>query len=167
MSQQAQASALELSPHDLKLALQQTVTAPGRVRRLRQQELHWRLAFDLILRKHCGTDSYTPVPSVGKEIFSSSFADFCQWAAQQKGFKLPENVDYDAFLQQALERKRITERVELVRHIFRRALEMWLVLDRALYLQEQGYTTSVSTFCESQVTPRNILIKAQRTSETK
>ncbi|MEC8139802.1 MAG: methyltransferase, partial [Pseudomonadota bacterium] len=52
------------------------------------------------------------------------------------------------------------ERVELVRHVFRRAIEVWLVLDRALYLQQQGYQVTVSTFCEKQLTPRNILIQA-------
>ena len=57
-------------------------------------------------------------------------------------------------------RKKVTERVELVRHVFRRAIEVWLVLDRALYLQQQGYDVSVNTFCEKQLTPRNILILA-------
>jgi hypothetical protein len=44
--------------------------------------------------------------------------------------------------------------------VFRRAIEVWLVLDRALYLQQQGYHVSVTTFCEKQLTPRNILILA-------
>ncbi|GAA58338.1 hypothetical protein P20652_0192 [Pseudoalteromonas sp. BSi20652] len=34
------------------------------------------------------------------------------------------------------------------------------MLDRALYLQQQGYQVNVKTFCEKQLTPRNILILA-------
>ena len=42
--------------------------------------------------------------------------------------------------------KKVTDRIELVRHVFRRAIEVWLVLDRALYLQQQGYQVSMKTF---------------------
>ncbi|KPY93142.1 Uncharacterized protein ALO94_01003 [Pseudomonas syringae pv. spinaceae] len=49
-----------------------------------------------------------------------------------------------------------------MRNLFRRALEVWLVLDRAMYVQEQGYRVSVGTFCESQLTPRNLLILARK-----
>ncbi len=39
--------------------------------------------------------------------------------------------------------------MELVRHLFRRPLELWLVLDRALFLQEQGYRVEVGSFATS------------------
>jgi hypothetical protein len=74
--------------------------------------------------------------------------------------KLPQSTDYIKYLEVGVARKKITDRVELVRHVFRRAIEVWLVLDRALYLQQQGYQVSVKTFCKKQLTPRNILILA-------
>ena len=52
--------------------------------------------------------------------------------------------------------------MELVRHLFRRPLELWLVLDRALFLQEQGYRVELREFCPRHLTPRNILIHAER-----
>ena len=52
--------------------------------------------------------------------------------------------------------------MELPRHGLRRALELWLVLDRALYLGEHGYSVSVGTFCERRLTPRNLMIRASR-----
>jgi hypothetical protein len=33
-----------------------------------------------------------------------------------------------------------------------------LALDRAIYLQEQGYEASIEEFCERSITPRNLLI---------
>ena len=56
--------------------------------------------------------------------------------------------------------KTITDRIELVRHIFRRAIEVWLVLDRVLYLQLAGYDVQFNEFCDKKLTPRNILIQA-------
>jgi len=160
MSEQAKRSALNLTHRDLKLALQETVTAPSRVGKVRKTEVEWRLGFDALRKSLTGESAYVSVPSVNKAIFSDSFESFCKWAADKKALKLPKDIDYNKFLLIGQARKKITERVELVRHVFRRAIEVWLVLDRALYLQQQGYHVSVTTFCEKQLTPRNILILA-------
>jgi len=52
--------------------------------------------------------------------------------------------------------------LELLRNLFRRPLELWLLLDRALYLQEQGYHVKLGTFCDYQLSPRNLLLLAER-----
>ena len=166
MSEQAKRSALNLTHRDLKLALQETVTAPSRVGKVRKTEVEWRLGFDALRKSVTGELAYVSVPSVNKAIFSDSFESFCKWAADKKALKLPKDIDYNKFLLIGQARKKITERVELVRHVFRRAIEVWLVLDRALYLQQQGYNVSVSTFCEKHLTPRNILILASLTPST-
>ena len=55
-------------------------------------------------------------------------------------------------------------RLELLRQVFRWPLEVWLVLDRVLFLQEQNYDVNYGVFCEKQLTPRNILIMASKRS---
>ncbi|MFY8273877.1 methyltransferase [Pseudoalteromonas sp. SSDWG2] len=165
MSERAKQSKLNLQLSDLKLALQQTVTAGQRVQRLRQTEVQWRLGFDQLVRDVFSKTDYTPVPSVGKQVFSGEFADFCQWAAQQKGLALPQALNYEHYLALGCQRKRMTDRIELVRHLFRRAIEVWLVLDRALYLQQAHYDVDIFEFCEPSLTPRNILIDARLNRE--
>ncbi|WP_165724892.1 methyltransferase [Pseudoalteromonas sp. SA25] len=160
MSEVANHSELNLTHRDLKLALQETVTAPSRLEKVRKTELEWRLGFDALRKLITGEQYYVSVPSVNKAIFSDSFKSFCAWAADKKAINLPQGTDYNKYLDIGVARKKITDRVELVRHVFRRAIEVWLVLDRALYLQQQGYQVSVKTFCEKQLTPRNILILA-------
>ncbi|BED87808.1 MULTISPECIES: methyltransferase [unclassified Pseudoalteromonas] len=160
MSEPALTSKLNLTHRDLKLALQETVTAPSRVAKIRKTEVEWRLGFDALRKSITNEQFYVSVPSVNKAVFSDSFAQFCAWASDKKSINIPKNTDYDKFLLIGKARKKVTERIELVRHVFRRAIEVWLVLDRALYLQQQGYTVSVTTFCEKQLTPRNILILA-------
>lgn len=161
MSEQAKRSQLSLRHRDLKLALQETVTAPSRVAKVRKTEVEWRLGFDAMRKDITGSTTYISVPSVNKAVFSDSFEAFCAWAADKKAIKIPQGIDYQYFLLKGQMRKKVTERIELVRHVFRRAIEVWLVLDRALYLQQQGYQVTVNTFCEKQLTPRNILIKAR------
>ncbi|MBQ4813434.1 methyltransferase [Pseudoalteromonas luteoviolacea] len=160
MSDAAKQSLLKLTHNDMKLALQETVTAPTRVGKVRKKEVLWRLAFDALRREITHSDKYVSVPSVNKAIFSGEFDEFCHWAANQKGISLPEDIDYGAYLEVARQRQQITERIEFVRHAFRRAIELWLVLDRVLYLQAAGYDVTLKQFCEKSLTPRNLLIQA-------
>jgi len=52
--------------------------------------------------------------------------------------------------------------LELLRGLFRRPLEIWLLLDRALYLQEAGYQVQLGEFCATSLTPRNLLLLAEK-----
>ncbi|PJG60367.1 methyltransferase [Aeromonas cavernicola] len=164
LSQVAQGSALRLAKVDLKLPLQETVTGGARISRLREQEVLWRLAFDCLQREVRGVNEYLPVPNVQKSLLTGSFKAFCDWAAERKGLCLPSGLDYDGFVAQGEQRVGDVARMELVRHLFRRPLEVWLVLDRALFLHEQGYQVEVGTFCAKPMTPRNIVIRAVRRS---
>lgn len=155
-------SALTLSRQDLALAVQETVTAGRRVRTLRDIEIAWRLGFDELQREVRGEDRYLPVPSVAKAVLGGDFAGFCGWAAAAKGVELPRDLNFERFEQAGYERARRTRRIELVIQLFRRPLETWLVLDRALYLEEQGYAVEVGTFCPRHLTPRNLMIRARR-----
>lgn len=155
-------SGLTLSKQDLKLAVSQQSTLGARQTELNDQEVWWRLSFDCLQKAIRGTSTYLNVPSFPKTLLSSDFSEFAQWVIECKklSFELP--ADLSEYLQQGKERFNQVRRAELVSQFFRRPLELWLVYDRALRLQEWGYQVQVSTFCESQVTPRNLLIQASR-----
>jgi len=153
---------LKLDRNDLRLAVQETVTAPERVRQQTRRVSCWRLGFDGLQRQLRGVDAYLPVPSHPPGLLSGDFAGFCRWAAKKKALDLPQNTDFGHWEAHGEQRLQEVRRHELVRHLFRRPLELWLVLDYALFLQEQGYRVRVGTFCERQLTPRNLLIDAVR-----
>ncbi|MGF1686442.1 SAM-dependent methyltransferase [Photobacterium japonica] len=161
LSLQAQQSALQLSKHDLRLPLQETVTAGNRVRNLRFVEVSFRLGFDSLQRAVSGQDRYIPVPNVQKALLNEGFAAFCQWAAAEKGLLLPADIDFTHWQQMGETRFHWVERLELLRQLFRRPLEMWLVYDRACFMEEAGYHVTVGTFCDKPITPRNLLIHAE------
>lgn len=161
LSQAAAASGLVLSRQDLKLAVQAQVTGGERIRRLRQTEVAWRLAYDELQRYYRNNNTYQPLPSTPKHWFSGDFANFARFAADTQQLTLPSQVDWQAFLNAGEQRYLLVQRLDAIRHLFRRPLELYLVLDRALYLQEQGYQTSVQAFCDYSLTPRNLLIRAQ------
>lgn len=161
LSKMGREQALVLTKNDLQLTQEHTVTAGKRVRNLRNTEQLWRLGFDE-LQKHIGySESYLALPSISKAIFSEDFQSFCQWAAKHHKITLPTTLNHQHFLAIAENRLQRARRLELLRKLFRRPLEHWLILDKSIFLQEQGYRVEVSQFCENQLSPRNLLIFAQ------
>lgn len=162
LSQTAQRSGLSLQRDDLRLAVQETVTAPGSVARLRELKSAYRLGFDLLQRQLRQQDHYLPVPSMADADFQQGFRHFCRVAADLKRLPLPEQVDWEHWEALGEQRHAEVSRLELPRHAFRRALELWLVLDYALFLEENGYRIRLGTFCDRSLTPRNLLLTATR-----
>ncbi|MEZ8267556.1 methyltransferase [Vibrio cyclitrophicus] len=158
MSCVARSSALILSKSDLRIPLQETVTGGERVKRHRQLEMSYRLGFCQLLKAELGIDEYIPIPSIKKSELSEGFESFCGWASEVKGMSLGAGINFGLYLEQGEALFWEMEKLSLVQQVFRRPLEIWLALDRAIYLQEQGYEASIEEFCERSITPRNLLI---------
>lgn len=164
LSAEAKQQDLSLSKDDLKLIVQGQVTGGERIEKLRATEVLWRLAYDEIRRDLTGDTAYRPLSSVSKQCFSQDFVTFARWAAAQHQLTLPAALVEEDYLQRAKARLQVVQRIELVRHLFRRPLEMWLALDKVLYLQQHGYKVELTTFCDYQITPRNLLLQASRSN---
>ena len=160
MSEVGLAADLYLTKDDLKLVVQGQVTAGGRIEKLRGTEVLWRLAYDELRADISGQTSYRPLASVAKHWFSGEFASFVHWAAGQHQLDVPASIDGQHYLQRAEQRLKLVQKIELVRHLFRRPLELWLALDKALYLQQHGYAVTLNELCDYHITPRNLLLSA-------
>lgn len=162
LSHAAQSSTLLLSRDDLRLPLAETVTAGARVRRQRDGSMARRLAFDLLQREVRGSNDYLPTPSVPPTWLDKPFADYCRDLAALRGLDLPTGNDWQELEARGWQRLAQVRNLELVRGLFRRPMELWLLLDRALFLEEQGYRATLGAFCATRMTPRNLLLLAER-----
>ncbi|MGE8153818.1 methyltransferase [Pseudomonas vancouverensis] len=162
ISSAAQASSLRLSLDDLSLPMSETVTAGARVRRQRDTSMARRLGFDLLQRQIRGVNEYLPTPSLPSAWLGKSFADYCQDLASLKDLSTIGPQDWPALEAGGWQRLAEVRNLELARGLFRRPLELWLTLDRALFLAEHGYRVRLGTFCETPLTPRNFLLLAER-----
>lgn len=86
------------------------------------------------------------------------FAEFCQRLAEAQGLPLPARFDPEEVLGRAERKARELRALSLLRLLFRRCLELALVLDRALFMQERGMNVKVGRFCTRDITPRNLMI---------
>ncbi|MFJ4133426.1 methyltransferase [Pseudomonas cyclaminis] len=161
LSVAARASTLQLSVDDLGLPLSETVTAGKRVRLQRDTSMARRLGFDQLQRQLRGCDDYLPTPSLPAHWLDKPLADYCHELARLKGLSTGKQ-DWAALEAHGWQRLAEVRNLELVRGLFRRPLEVWLVLDRALFLSERGYRVEVGSFCDPALTPRNLLVLAER-----
>ena len=147
---------------DLRTAVQETVTAGASVRRRRHRLQSWQLGLDALIRECSGRDAWTPFPAADAGVLAGSFEDYCRLQSARKGIELPGCCDFDAWERRGVQRFAEVSALDLLRHAFRRLLELWLVLDRAMYLAERGYALRVGLFCARELSPRNLLLLARR-----
>jgi hypothetical protein len=155
---------LLLNHQDLRLAQQNQITAGLSERKQRAQLLNWRLGYEalrhaLMPNRSAQQSAYQTLPSIKNGQFKH-FSDFCVWASQRHGIALPRPLKFEDYEQQGhIARLHMMQR-DAIRHCFRRPLELWLLLDKAAYLQEQDYRIQWHQFCDAKITPRNLLLLA-------
>ncbi len=137
----------------LRLAVQQTATAAARQTRQRRRLRAWRLGYFSLYPARFA------LASAPASLASEDFNAFVAWADAQSARQTPATHRSQAEAQGWQQLARI-ERLELLRHCFRRPLEIWLVRDYQLALEEAGYITRLGCFCDPQLTPRNLLLDA-------
>ncbi len=155
------ATTTPLTRDDVRLAVTETITASPRLIRQRDKEMAWKLGFDVWRRKQGGELAYRSFKSVPAAWFRDDFSHFAAAMALREQMPLPEK-SLTGFEALGWQRQREVMRLSIVRHAFRRPLEILLVQDLGLYLAAQGYKVSIGSFCERQLTPRNLLISACR-----
>lgn len=156
----SQRQRLVLTRDDTRLAVTETVTAAPRQARQRDREMAWKLGFDAYRRAVCG-DVYRSFKSIPSAWMRGEFAEFLLLVARREGLPVPSSRRAGEFETLGWQRRHEVMRLSIVRHAFRRAIEVWLVLDLAGYLEERGYQVELGRFCDRQLTPRNLLISAR------
>ncbi len=151
---------LVLSRDDTRLAVTETVTSAPRETRRRDMAIAWKLGFDAYRRTFSG-DTYRPFKPVPDTWLRAEFADFLMRMAGREGLPSPTAGAATGFEKEGWQRRDEMMRLSIVRHAFRRALEVWLALDLSCYLQGHGYLVELGSFCERPLTPRNLLISAR------
>lgn len=153
---------LSLSRDELHLAVSETATAGRRERRLRDKAMARKLAYLALHRDLTGRvrpAKFKPVPGSWLALPAS---DWLRALAEREGLAFTGDTDWDGYAARGWRRQREVMRLSLVRLVFRRPLEIWLALDRALFLERAGYDVRLSEFCPADVTPRNLLISARK-----
>jgi hypothetical protein len=154
-------SPLRLSNDDLRLAVRQTNTARQGETLARRTLQAWQLSILHLLQQQ-GLTPPSGLPSLPMSAVKKGFLSVAQELADRKSLPLNLPDDPDSAIAYGWQQLHRIERFGLLSMCFRRLMELRCVLDCQLYLEENGYRTSLHTFCAPSLTPRNLLLKAQR-----
>lgn len=152
---------LEFTLEDLRLAVSDAVIAKPKEIQAGRLEAAWILGFRAMVGGEHLSMRLSGLRHVVKPR-QAGFRAFCERAAAHCGVSLSGGIDWLQAERDAIALESRVRRLALPRFAFRRALELWLVFDRARYLEQHGYRVSVSAFCPRASSPRNLLIAAQR-----
>lgn len=153
---------IPLSLNELKLAITDEYLASTKEKNERRKHMLYRLAFDILIQKTMGKNEYTPIPPFPLTLLREPFSHFCEKLSQRLKIKIPPSYSRKEALQEGENRLRMVLTFGQVLNIFKRPLELWLILDRVMYLLEHNVQVEIGTFCEKDITPRNILIIAKK-----
>lgn len=151
-----------LTRDDTRLAVTETVTASPRLARQRDKEMAWKLGFDAYRREASGLQAYKTFKPVPAAWFREGFETFLALMAGREGLPVIGARSAADFERQGWQRQREVMRLSIVRHAFRRPMEIWLALDLAAFLEAHAYRVELGVFCARHLTPRNLLISARR-----
>ncbi|MEC8428188.1 MAG: methyltransferase, partial [Pseudomonadota bacterium] len=124
--------------------------------------------FDIHQKRLSGETRPLQLPSFPKRLLSQTFTEFCQWAIaiKQLELPLPQSGEEQGLLQEAEQKLLTIRQLELLQQPLKRPLELWLILDRVMYLEEHGFECQLSHYCDRATSPRNFLIQAQARQST-
>lgn len=167
LSRAVAATGVRLSLNALRLAIADEGPAPVAVRARRRKEMTWRVGLDLLLAEAAAGSADAasrgaPAGVIRRRDYDQPFADLCAQVLASRGLAPPPGWDAASHLRRAQDETRVIRGLALVRGLLRRPVEVLCVLDRALYLQEAGWSVGVQTFCPRDVTPRNLMITAAK-----
>lgn len=162
LSSNASENGIRLTKDNVRLAMQETVTASKREQAMQHQLQIARLTFDLMQRDVRAIDEYLPTPSLPLSAANWPLKKVLQVFADKQNLSLPEDIQVAEYQQRATARYQQIRRLQLAAQGFRRALELWLVCDLALFLEEDGAEVSLKTFCDRDLSPRNIQLLARK-----
>jgi hypothetical protein len=163
VSRFGQAHPLPFTRHALAL------TARGRHQKteeefaLMKQVYAQRFALDLLVRRRFPALGFVRAGDAPKALYAQSFAAYARDRLGRLRIDVGlTDAELNAFEQSVRTETRRIFLCHLLRDRFARALEVVILLDRALLLEEMGFQTELLQVFEPRLSPRNIALIASR-----
>ena len=157
---------LKLDAFELRIPSTFEFSASAKSKKRRRREMEYRVSFDLLLRDLTDKNEYQQFLSVPDSWKDDSFENFVQNIAKRESIAISRRIDFNEYLVKGKDKLRQIRGLSSLRSLFSRLIELWVVGDRALYMQERlaqknngaAKKVQIGLFAPESVTPRNIVI---------
>lgn len=144
--------------HGLTLAARQRSGFSFAEFQLKKRVKDFRYALHLFLYHEAGIKEFVSVGDSKPRDYQQDFAFYAQKKLKKLNSKLNFHDEIlNNFYKSPSHQKNIKQMflADIIRAQFGRVLEHLILLDRAIYLEEQGYDVTLSTFFDETISPRN------------
>ena len=170
ISEQGKMFSIPLSKYALNLATRAHTGSTWDDFLMKKRVKYYRYGLHLFLYHELGIKNFLNVGD-GKRIdYQKSFGHY----ALNKLKKIKKNKEFDEILlNQWFDSPWLQQKIEemfcmnIIRWQFGRAIELWILLDRACYMEENHYEVKLEEFFDEKISPRNIGLFAEKANEQK
>ncbi|QSQ26733.1 methyltransferase [Pyxidicoccus parkwayensis] len=125
----------------------------------------WRFAFDLLTRRHFPERGFVRAGDAPRTLYDGNFAVYARDRLERLGLDAGmTDAELDSFEVSVRAETRDLLLCHLLRDRFARALEVVLLLDRALLLEELGFQVELLQLFDPRLSPRNLALIASRSA---
>ena len=158
---------LPLSKYALTLATRAHTGPTWEDFMMKKRVKYFRYGIHLYLYYKLGIQKFINVGDGSKNDYKKSFGEYVDSRLERLSFSKVDSIDQ---INKWFEKIDIQEKISdmfamnIIRWQFGRAIELWILLDRACYLEEQGYEAKLEEFFDEKISPRNIGLYANKLS---
>lgn len=162
LSSYAKKNPLKLSNHTLTLAAKGYKPKSKEELNFRDKVKLYRYGLHIYLKDDKDLEFIT-IGNAQKSDYESSFSDYAFKYAHSHLNGVSRD-ELDIFISSLETNKKIRRLVLLgiIRSILARLIELYIVIDRALYIQEKGYKVELNETFSKELSPRNLSLMAQK-----
>lgn len=150
---------LELSNHAYTLAAKSGSQITPELFEQRIKVKKYRYSFHFLLERYFNYKDFITLGNYPKHLYQSSFEEYALHFLERLKLNLPTN-EIELFYNDEKLHQKIDFLLKggVIRGTFGRLLELYILLDRALYLKENGKEVELVELFDSRISPRNIAI---------
>jgi hypothetical protein len=167
LSDHSKSNPLQLNKYALTLATRGHTEISWNDFQFKLRVKRFRYTLHFILQEHYGLHDFISVGESTTTVYKGSFADYAQLKLQGLSLesKLSKEQLQSYYDDQQVEKKfKRALLANLIRWQLGRALEVYLLLDRGIYMAEQGFKVTLEEFFDEKLSPRNIGLYFERTN---
>lgn len=163
LSLYAKNQGLEISECALTLANRQSSDFNEKTFKTKQIVKNYRYTLHLLLYKNFGIRQFTSLGGNRSNRYHNwSFSDYAREQLEKMKLEVPPKEELEKFYEDNQNEVNKMTRANIIRNLFSRPIELYLLLDRAIFLQENHFKVEVKTWFDGAISPRNIGIFAYK-----
>ena len=164
ISQKAKTKSLNLTTNAFHLASRcgKIVTSKDLEKRFLFKRFRYSLHY--YLNDNFDYDFYS-IGNAKSQDYLNSFSDYAKKYHKGNELKEVSHITLNDFFESETTRKKVNENIlaDMIRLFLGRLIELYIVLDRVIFLEENGYKVKLSQVFDREFSPRNLLIESSST----